>query len=71
MDCCEFISGLGSVEDGEGTLLESMKVSDNQPPEDAFSTTEPERHDASNNEISRSISIEDTPVDRIPVGTST
>ena len=53
-------------------MLESnMKVSDNQLPEDAFSTTEPERYDASNNEISRSISIEDTQVDRIPVGTST
>ena len=42
MDCSESISGLGSVDHDEGTLLESMKVSDNRQPEDAFSATEPE-----------------------------
>ena len=70
MDFSASISGLGSVEDDEGTLLESMKISDNHPTEDAFSMTEPERHESSTNEISRSISIEDTHLDRSPVGTS-
>ena len=72
MDCSESISGLGSVEHDEGTLLESMKVSDSHKPEDAFSAMEPEaQHLTNTNGISTSISIEDSDVDRSPAGTST